>query len=203
MKQELLPVVFFCLTFFAFTAEAQFDPDQERSILRQMLSDIEQALNDKQIKPVLDLLEDDAVVIFLNGHVARGPDGVRAYFEDIFSGSQAVLKDYQTRANVGAPARFYNDIAVADGTTEDTFYFIDGSDMTVTIYWSAVLNRSGDGWKVVNLHFSSNLFDNPLMAALQQKMIVLIAAAFFIGSLIVFLLMRRKAARNAARNAAN
>lgn len=194
MKQNLLLSIFICLSFLAFTAEAQFDPDQERSVLRQTLSDIEQALNDKQIEPVLDLLEDDAVVIFLNGHVARGPDGVRAYFEDIFSGGQAVLKDYQTSADVGAPARFFNDIAVADGSTEDTFYFIDGSKMIVTTYWSAVLNRSDGSWKVVNLHFSSNLFDNPLMAALEQKMIILIAIAFLIGCLFVFLLMRRKAA---------
>jgi ketosteroid isomerase-like protein len=158
-----------------------------------MLTDIEQALNDKQVQPILELLEDDAVVIFLNGHVARGPDGVSAYFEDMFSGSTAVLKDYQTRADVGAPARFYGDIAVADGTTEDSFFFIDGSDMTVTTYWSAVLTRSGDGWKIANLHFSSNLFDNPLMSAFESKMMFLIGASFLIGALIVFLLMRKKA----------
>ena len=193
MKQKLLLIIFIFMPLFAFPAHAQFDPEQERSRLRQMLTDIEQALNDKQMQPILELLEDDVVVIFLNGHVARGPDGVNAYFENIFSGSEVVLKDYQTRADVGAPARFYGDIAVADGSTEDTFYFIDGSDMTVTTYWSAVLKHSGDDWKVVNLHFSSNLFDNPLMSALKSKMMLLVGAAFLIGALIVFLLMRKKA----------
>lgn len=193
MKQHLLLIIFIFLSLFAFPVHAQFDPEQERSRLRQMLTDIEQALNDKQMQPILELLEDDAVVIFLNGHVARGPDGVNAYFENIFSGSKAVLKDYQTRADVGAPARFYGDIAVADGSTEDSFFFIDGSDMTMTTYWSAVLKHSGDDWKVVNLHFSSNLFDNPLMSALESKMMLLIGAAFVIGALIVFLLMRKKA----------
>ena len=193
MKHKTLLIIFFFLPLFAFPTYAQFDPEQERSRLRQMLTDIEQALNDKQMQPILELLEDDAVVIFLNGHVARGPEGINAYFENIFSGSEAILKDYQTRADVGAPARFYGDIAVADGSTEDTFFFIDGSDMTVTTYWSAVLKHSGGDWKVVNLHFSSNLFDNPLMSAFESKMMFLIGASFLIGALIVFLLMRKKA----------
>lgn len=138
-------------------------------------------------------MADDVVVTFLNGEVSRGIPEVRAYFEKTLGGQSAILKDYKTTAKENVPARFHGDVAMADGIAEDEFTFADGSTMSVTSHWSTTLVKQDDQWKVSQLHFSSNIFENPLVAAAQKSMTIIGAIALVLGLIIGFLAGRKTA----------
>ena len=181
------------LTGFNAHAEQENPQDRDRSQLKLMLGNIEQAINDKDVDALSNVMADDVVVTFLNGEVSRGIPEVRAYFEKTLGGQSAILKDYKTSAKENVPARFHGDVAMADGIAQDEFTFADGSTMSVTSHWSTTLVKYDDQWKVSQLHFSSNIFDNPLVAAAQKHMMTIGAIALVLGLIIGFLIGRKTA----------
>jgi circadian clock protein KaiC len=64
---------------------------------------------------MLTQFADNATVTWLNAEVSRGKADIKAYYERMVGGEHAILKKYLTQAKLGAPAKFYGDIAVADG----------------------------------------------------------------------------------------
>ncbi|MES9987782.1 MAG: nuclear transport factor 2 family protein [Candidatus Thiodiazotropha endolucinida] len=168
--------------------------DAERDQLLEKLKLVESSLNEKAFERLVPLLDPDVVVIFLNGEVARGIPQVQAYFDKVLDGSKAILKDYRTQATVGAPARFTGNVAIADGTTKDNFTFADGSEMKVNTFWTVTLAKRDGDWKVLQLHFSSNFFNNPLVAAIEQKMFMFAVIALLVGLAIGYFVKRRRVA---------
>ena len=173
-------------------ALAEQHQDAERAVLQAMLGSIESALNEKSFDRVVPLLDENAVIVFLNGEVTRGIEQARAYFNKTLGQSNPILSDYNTRATVGAPARFIGDIAIADGSTQDTFVFANGSAMVVDTKWTVALERRDDAWKILQLQFSSNLFNNPLVARAKQNILMFTGIAVVAGLAIGFLVGRRR-----------
>ena len=163
------------LVLLTLSGSAQAVPDEnreaDRAALRDRLATIESALNDKAFEQVIPLLGEDSVLIFLNAEVARGVEQARAYFDKTLGSSNPILSDYTTKAVVAAPARFIGDIAIADGSTQDTFVFANGSDMVIDTKWTVTLQKQDDDWKILQLQFSSNLFDNPLVNSAKNNLI--------------------------------
>ncbi|MCU7884356.1 MAG: nuclear transport factor 2 family protein, partial [Candidatus Thiodiazotropha sp. (ex Lucinoma annulata)] len=131
-------------------------------------------------------------VVFLNGEVARGVDQVKAFFNKTLGDSSAILRDYKTQATVGAPARFLGDVAIADGTTKDTFTFANGSEMEVDTLWTVTLNKQDSEWKILQLHFSSEFFNNPLVAAAEKKLMMFAGIGLIIGLIAGYFIRRRR-----------
>jgi len=176
------------LLFMAGSVHAENNHQTERAELRALLVTIENAINQQDIKTLESVMHDDVVVAFLNGEVAHGIPAVRSYFEEKLGGSNAFLKGYKTKASVDNPVKFYGDIVTADGSTKDDFVFADGSTMSVDTLWTTTLVKQENRWKVVQLHFSTNIFDNALLNAAKQN-IVLIAVIALITGLIIGLLL--------------
>jgi len=166
--------------------------DAERAELRDKLNFIESALNDKAFDLVVPLLDENAVIVFLNGEVTRSIDQARAYFDKTLGSSNPILSDYTSKAAVGAPARFIGNIAMADGSTQDTFVFANGSDMVVDTKWTVTLGKQGEDWKILQLQFSSNLFDNPLVNSAKNNLVLFTGVAAVAGIAIGFLIGRRR-----------
>ena len=176
----------------AVQSPADENRDDERAALRDLLGSIETALNEKSFDRVVPMLDEDVVIVFLNGEVTRGIDQARAYFEKTLGQSNPILSDYTTSATVGAPARFRGNIALADGATRDRFVFATGSAMTVDTRWTVTLEKQGTAWKVLQLQFSSNLFDNPLVNSAKRNLATFAAIAAVAGIVIGFLMGRRR-----------
>lgn len=169
-------------------AQAENNHEAERAELRALLVAIEEAINRQDIKTLETVMHDDVVVTFLNGEVARGVPAVRTYFEEKLGGSAAILKSYKTKTSIGNPAKFYGNTAIADGSTKDEFVFADGSTMTVDTLWTATLAKQEKRWKVVQLHFSTNIFDNALLNAAKQSITLFATIASIIGLIIGLIL---------------
>ena len=177
-------------------AAADDSREADRAALRDRLATIESALNDKAFEQVIPLLGEDSVLIFLNAEVARGVEQARAYFDKTLGSSNPILSDYTTKAVVAAPARFIGDIAIADGSTQDTFVFANGSDMVIDTKWTVTLQKQDDDWKILQLQFSSNLFDNPLVNNAKNNLIMFTVISALAGILIGFLAGRRRKAND-------
>jgi uncharacterized protein (TIGR02246 family) len=190
---KTIAAICFVLILSTFNANAEQGDaqDQAHSELKVMLGDIEAAINKKDIDALGNMMSPDVVVTFLNGEVARGVPAVRAYFEKTLGGQSAILKDYRTSAQENAPARLLDNVALADGVANDEFIFADGSEMSVTTHWSTVVVKQDGQWKVAQLHFSSNIFDNPLVSAAEKSLAMVGGIALVLGLILGFLVGRK------------
>ena len=145
-------------------AGAQDAHSDDRQELLELMRVIEAAINNKDMASVRPHLTADSVVTFQDTTVVRGPAEIEAYFNRMLSGGASVLKGISVTAEVGAPATFISDdIATAYGHTVDRFEFRTGNTMDLRTAWSSVVFRENGQWYLASVHFSNNLFDNPLL----------------------------------------
>ena len=164
----------------------------ERAALRALLESVETAINEQAFDRLIPLLDEGAVVVFLNGEVTRGIDEAKAYFDKTLGSANPILSGYHTEAEVGAPARFVGAVAMADGSTKDTFVFATGNEMDVHTKWTVTANKQGDSWKIMQLQFSSNIFENPLVESAKNNLIMFTVVAVVVGIVVGFFLGRRR-----------
>lgn len=165
---------------------------EDRQQLRTLLEQMEKAISALDIDGVLKLLQPDAIVTWQNAEVSRGHAQIKAYHERMIKGANPIVKKFSTKATLGGPAVFYSDSAVAYGTTVDTFELTEGLSFTLNANWSATSVKVDGQWKVAALHFSTNLFNNPLLNNAKNMMWVAAGVAFVLGVIAGLLLMRMR-----------
>lgn len=144
---------------------AQDDPHAEdRAALIQVFHAMEDAINAQDVERMLVQMTPDATVTWLNGETSRGHDEIRAYYNRMVKGPERYIDKYTTAARIGAHARFYGDVAVADGSMRDTFQPVSRAPFSLDSRWSSVSVKQDGQWKVAALHLSANVFTNDLMA---------------------------------------
>ncbi len=175
------------------TAWAQ-QPDpraEDRKQLRAMLAEFEGAINAQSIERMVAEMDDNVTVIWLNAEVSRGKDEVRAYYGRMVGHDKAILNKYLTKAAIGAPAKFYGDVAIADGSTADEFYPIARGVFKLDSRWSTTVVKNPAGeWKIVLLHLSSNVFNNPLLDEVKADIVKGAVGGFVAGLMLMFVVMR-------------
>ena len=193
MKKGLLRIVaagVAAISLIAATGWAQ-QPDphaEDRAQLRAMLAEFEAAINAQSIDRMVAAMDDNVTVIWLNAEVSRGKDEVRAYYGRMVGHDKAILSKYLTKASLGAPAKFYGDIAIADGSAMDEFYPIARGFFRLDSRWSTTVIKNAGQWKIVALHLSSNVFNNPLLDEVQTNIVKAGIAGLLIGLALMWLI---------------
>lgn len=185
------------LSFVSTPTLAQDDPRAaDREALLVILSGIEQALNDRDLSSALEHLDDDIVITYQDATVTHGQDGATEYYNRMMEGAGAIVTDFSTVADVGAPAIFHGDTAVAHGTNVDTYVLARGLEFTLNANWSSTMQKKDGEWKVVALHFSSDLFDNPLLNNSRRMNRIVGVGGVLVGVLLMWVIgrVRRKSA---------
>lgn len=141
---------------------AQEDPAHEE--LRELRRRLVDAVNTNDMAKLMALLDDDVVVTFMNNEVARGPQGVKDYYDRMMTGEDRVVETYSTDATVDELTHLYGDTGVAFGSSRDQFRLTDGRDFQTATRWTATLVRKDGDWKVAAFHASANMFDNPVLS---------------------------------------
>lgn len=182
----------------AFPAAAEDDPyAADRSTLKAMLADIEQALNERNFQAALKHLHADVIITYYNAEVTRGHDEALAYFNRMLEGPDAVVKEYSTEAEVGSPALFLGDTAVAYGTTTENYKLAGGLEFELKGNWSTTVQKQDGQWVVRAIHFSTNLFDNPLLKNAQRMGLSMASGGLVVGLIVMWLIGRRRRRRTA------
>jgi ketosteroid isomerase-like protein len=174
---------------------------EARKELKELREDAVDALNKKDLDRLLKHVHPDAVLTAPHAdpgkEVSRGKDGVRAYFEKMFSGpdrrAESVTAEVTVDDRIILPG---GDRAVAWGSSRDTYRMRDGSDFVMLTRWSGTLVREGGRWLILEFHVSANPFDNPIQSAINRNVAlwsggIAAAVALVVGLLVGLVLGRR------------
>ena len=196
MKNFLLAILLFA--FIAPVASlAQDDPHAaDRASLLVILSGMEDALNARDMTGALKYLDDNVIITYHDATVTQGPDAAMAYYNRMMEGSAAIVTEFSTVASVGAPAVFHGDTATAFGTTAERFVLAAGLELKLNANWSMTARKNDGEWKVIALHFSTNLFDNQLLNSANDMNKMMGAGGVVVGVLLMLVIgrVRRKSA---------
>jgi len=163
---------------------------EDREQLRTLLDQMERAISTVDIDAALKLMQPQAIVVWQNAEVSRGQEQIRAYHDRMMKGEAPIVSKFSTKATLGGPAVFYGDSAIAYGTATDTFELSEGLKFTLNSNWSTTAVKDNGQWKVAALHFSTNLFDNPLLNNAKRAMWIAAVIAFVVGLAVAWLLTR-------------
>jgi hypothetical protein len=105
-------------------------------------------------------------------------------------GPGTILKKYVTKVSLSKPARFYGDIAIADGKAADEFHPHARGEFRLDSNWTSTMAKIDGQWKIVALHLSSNVFTNPLLAEAEQMVYYAAAGGVLAGLVLMFLILR-------------
>jgi uncharacterized protein (TIGR02246 family) len=202
--KRMRPLHACCLTLALLAAPlaalAQAAPAADRSAdhdaLRGLLAKGAQALNKRDFDGIAPSLHADFTIVTADSRKHVGLEAFRKYFLGLFQGSGAVLRNFETKLEADDETRFLDaNTGVTYGTSQDTFTFTDGEVRTMRTRWTAVTRKEGGAWQLVNVHFSTNVLDNPVLdgtKAFYQKLAAAGAVlGLLLGALIVTLFRRR------------
>jgi ketosteroid isomerase-like protein len=176
--------------------------EEDRKQLLQVFSEIVNGINDQNIDRMVAQMDENATVVWLNAEVSRGHAEIRAYYRKMVSkagAADAILTKYLTKAKVAAPARFFGDIAVADGVMEDEFFPIRRGPFKLNSNWSVTCMKTDGKWKIVHLHLSTNVFNNELLDEVKQTIWYAAGGGLLAGLVLMFGIgwfVRRKAQKS-------
>lgn len=143
------------------------------------------------------LLAPDVVVTFQNGDVSRGREDVVKYANGMFNGQGALVQAYSGAPVVTGVATVDDSTRVVTGTSTDRMTLSSGAPMVLETRWTATIARRDGAWKIVSLHLSTNMLDNPIIEKMKTTSYLLGAFGLVMGITIgigVSMLLRRRAA---------
>lgn len=168
-------------------AAGSADPHAEdRKQLLKIFAEMESGINEQNIDRMVAQMDENATVIWLNAEASRGHADIKVYYRRMVGSGEAILKTYKTRAKVAAPARFFSDIAVADGTMEDEFEPIRRGPFKLSSNGSVTCAKRNGQWKIVHLHLSANAFNNNLLDEVKHMAIYAAVGGLLAGLVLMF-----------------
>ncbi len=174
-------------------AAATPSDDQLHQELRDLKAAMEAALNSRNIDAILANVDEQVVFTTMNGDVVTGREGVRAYFDKMMNGAAKVVESVRASFVPEALSILHGgDMAISWGHTADQYELTTGQSLAIEARWSATMVRRDGRWLIANFHYSTNMFDNPVLSA-QRKLLIGggVAGALVLG-VVGFLFGRRR-----------
>jgi len=195
MTSARLTLVVLCL--FACASAAAQDPRTgDREQLRALLKRGADALNTRNLDSMSPYVTPEFTLITLDDKKLRGIAAVKDYYKSLYEGPGAVLKAIETHPEADDLTTFIDEKAgVSWGTSKDRYTFTNGDAREMTSRWSAVVQKDGGTWKLVSVHFSANLLDNPVVDTVKASMrnlAIIVGAVMLVIGLAAGMLIRRR-----------
>lgn len=187
----------FSLIFF-FSSTAVFaqpgNAEELHNGLRLLKNTMEEALNKGDIDAILENVDERVVFTTMNDDVVRGKQGVRVYFERMMLGPDRVVEKITSKFEVDDLSILHgNNTAIAFGHTEDQYTLAGGNTIDIKARWSATMFLKKGKWVVGSFHYSTNMFDNPILDAQRNIFLWIIFAVLLVALALGFFLGRRSA----------
>lgn len=187
MKKLLIIISFIFIT----NVHAETDIHAEdRKALRTILADMIVALNAHSFEKASKHLDPKGVITYYNAEVTVGHEQGKKYFDRMLNEAKGIVKEYSLKGDVSAPAIFHGNTAIAYGVTKEEFKLAEGLEFTLNGNWTATMNKQQGNWKIINLHFSSNLFDNPILNIAERLQWIIGIISFIVGLVLMFLFIK-------------
>ena len=170
-------------------------PEALHDEIRAIRDEILAAIAKSDFDAIVPHLHPNVVFTPMNNEICRGPQEVRAYFDRMLTGPDAVLKSVRFDMKVDRLTDIYGDTGLAFGDSDAVYTMRNGMELPIHTRWTCSLVRHEGRWKIAAFHASPNAFDNPILdqskkgASLKAGGIAAVA-----GLLLGFLVGRRRKA---------
>lgn len=166
------------LTAFSLWGQGLTDVEKTHNELRVLKANMENALNRGDLDGLLKFVHKNVVFTGMNAEVAKGPEGIKEYFNKMMHGKNKIVSSIQVKANVDELTTLYGgDTGVAYGSSMDSYKLTDGLEFKVKSRWTSTLVKENGKWLVASFHSSADVFDNPVLDKSKSL-------AYWMGSLI-------------------
>ena len=146
--------------------------EQLHDDLRQLRAEMEAALNSRDIDAILAHVDENVVFTTMNSDVVTGREGVRDYFDTMMTGPDKVVESVTAKFVPEALSILHGgDTAISWGHTEDHYQLASGQELDISARWSGTMVRRDGRWVVASFHYSTNMFDNPVLTS-QRRLLL-------------------------------
>jgi len=171
----------------------------DHEALRALMKLAAEALNTRNFDLIAPHLHPSFTVVTVDNRKITSLDEFRTYWNGLFTGPGAVLKQIEARPEADALTEFLDaDTGVTHGSSNDVYHFTDGEVRSMRSRWTVVVEKAPDGWKLAKAHFSANIMDNPVLDAAKSMLIkTALGTAVLglaLGALIMALVKRKRTA---------
>ena len=177
-------------------ASAQEERSQDHDQLRAMLKLGAEALTTRQLNAIAPYLHPEFTMVTVDNRKLKGASELQQYWDELFNGEAPLLKAMEARPEADQPTTFLDDNSgVVYGKSNDRYTFMDGDVREMTSRWSAVVQKDAGTWKLVSVHFSANLLDNPVIDVAKdtaRRMMIIIGVVGLVAGLAIGFLLRRR-----------
>lgn len=165
--------------------------------LRALRDRAVEALKARDAGALMAELTDDIAFTAMNNEVVHGKQAAMEYYERMMNGAASIVEDMSVTIEPDILSNLHAGGLSAVSTGDSVAYFRirGGLEFTAPLRWTASLVRQDDGWKIAAMHFSANIFDNPVSAGISKYLWMFLAAAGLVGLVLGFLIGRMRRAR--------
>jgi len=148
------------------------DRKADHEALRNILKVGTEALNSGNFDALAPLLHKDFTAVTVDNQKFTTIEAFKEHWNSLLKGDKRLIDRIVTQPVADDQTRFLrDDVGVVHGVSNDAYYFRDGEIRTMKARWTAVVAKENDQWKLVKLHMSANLLDNPVVDSLKQGLI--------------------------------
>jgi ketosteroid isomerase-like protein len=190
-------------TLSATAAHAQAPRPSEEALhteLRALKDRAVTAVNKRDPDALMKELDPNIAFTAMNNEVVHGIAEAKGYYQKMLVGAARIVEDMSLTAEPDRPADIYENgtVAVATGTSNAHFKLAVGTEFDVPLRWTATLRRANDKWAIAGMHFSANMFENPILSTLERSMKWIVAGAAIVALLVGFTFGRWSRKRSAS-----
>lgn len=172
--------------------------ENDHEALRAVLKTSKEAINTANfdlLKPILS--SNDFTVITVDNRKFNSLEEFKHYWSGLFEGPDAVLSRIEINPVADEKTKFLaQNIGLVQGTSNDSYHFTDGDTRQMTTRWTAVVEKEAENWKIMSIHFSSNILDNPVLNAVKDKTQNYLIIVGLLGLILGFVLASFKKCSN-------
>jgi uncharacterized protein (TIGR02246 family) len=171
------------------------NPNHEQ--LRVLRDGVTDAMNRKDVDGLISYLHPSIVFTTMNGDVARGHQGIREYYNKMMLGPNRVVDSITVKFIADdLTTLFLNDsMGICHGSTQDVYTLKGGQRMDINARWTATMIKEDGKWLVTAVHYSTNMFDNPVLTAVQKTMMMVGMGCAVVGLLLGMMIGRKTGGR--------
>ena len=178
---------------------ASEERSEDHEALRGLMKLATEALNTRNFDLIAPHLHPNFTVVTVDNRKFTSLNEFRTYWNGLFTGPGAVLKQIEARPEADALTEFLDaDTGVTHGSSNDVYHFADGDVRTMHSRWTVVVEKAPDGWKLVKAHFSASILDNPILSAAKSMLCKAAGGAAVVGLVLgalIMALVKRKRTR--------
>ena len=157
------------------------------------------AVNKRDADSLMQVLDPNITFTAMNNDVVHGLDQAKAYYQRMLVGPGRIVEEMSLTVVPDDLTGLYENgtVGISAGSSVAHFKLATGTEFDVPLRWTATLHRSNDKWSILSLHYSANMFDNPILDALKSSIKWIALGTGFISILVGFFVGRWSRKRSA------